>query len=279
MLSVGVLDATHAQRKDVAAMRSTRRAPPLRAEQVQAFYEQGFAVVADVFRPKELVRMRAAFDRLEQVAFSLHEPGMHRGSQFVIERGAQTPAVRIHRIVWCGAAEPVLSRYGMDDRLLAMAAQLLGSREMNQLINQAHYKHPGDGVEFPWHQDSTHRRFGQDVWRDVNGRGSYVQTVTAIDDVDDDNGPLRLIPGSCRLGHIGDVVDGTLPASLDEHRAFTARMPAGSVLLFGPYTFHSSPPNRSARTRRIFINGFACTGANSRVYPGDGAGRLVRAPG
>ena len=260
-------------------MRSTRRATPLGAEQVQAFYEQGFAVVADVFRPHELEQMRAAFDRLESMAFALRESGMLRGSQFVIERGSGQPAVRIHRIVWCGAAEPVLSRYGMDDRLLAMAAQLLGVREMNQLINQAHFKHPGDGVEFPWHQDSTHRRFGQDVWRDVNGRGSYVQTITAIDDVDDDNGPLRLIPGSCGLGHVADVVDGALPAALAERRVFTARMHAGSVLLFGPYTFHSSPPNRSARTRRIFINGFACTGANTRIYPGEGAGRLVQARG
>ena len=279
MLDAGVPDAMPQTLQDVVRMRSTRRATPLGAEQVQAFYEQGFVVVVDVFRPKELAQMRAAFDRLERMAFALNESGMNGGSQFVIERGAGHPAVRIHRIVWCGAAEPVLSRYGMDDRLLAMAAQLLGAREMNQLINQAHFKHPNDGVEFPWHQDSTHRRFGHAVWRDVNGRGSYVQTVTAIDEVDDDNGPLRLIPGSCGLGHVPDVVEGALPAALDERRAFTARMRAGSVLLFGPYTFHSSPPNRSTRTRRIFINGFACAGANSRVYPGEGAGRLVHAPG
>jgi ectoine hydroxylase-related dioxygenase (phytanoyl-CoA dioxygenase family) len=259
-------------------MRSTRRALPLSAEQVRAFYEQGFALVPDVFGEDELARMRTAFDRLRRMACALREPGMHRGSQFVIERNAGRPAVRIHRIVWCGAAEPVLSRYGMDERLLAMAAQLLGSREMSQLINQAHFKQPGDGVEFPWHQDSTHRRFGQDVWRDVNGRGSYVQTVTAIDDVEEDNGPLRLIPGSCRLGHVQNGAEGALPEALDECCAVTACMRAGSVLLFGPYTFHSSPPNRSDRARRIFINGFACPGANTRVYPGDGAGRLVHAP-
>ena len=104
--------------------------------------------------------------------------------------------MRIHRVVWCGAAEPILSRYGMDRRLLEMAGQLLGSSEMNQLINQAHFKLPGDGVEFPWHQDSTHRRFGGDGWQDLNGRGSYVQTVTAIDTVTHDNGPLEFIPGS-----------------------------------------------------------------------------------
>ena len=58
--------------------------------------------------------------------------------------------------------------------------------------------------------------------------------------------------------------------------AILVRGPAGGVLLFGPYVFHRSRPNRSRRPRRVFINGFAYPGANARVYPGRGAGRLVR---
>ena len=254
-------------------------AGPLMEEQVDSFYEQGFVLLPDVFTPPEVDEMRAAFERLREMAAHLPESGMYRGSQFVLERSPAAPgsdAVRIHRIVWCGAAEPALSRFGMDRRLLAMAAQLLGSPEMNQLINQAHFKQPGDGVEFPWHQDSTHRRYGQHEWRDVNGRGSYVQTVTAVDSIGIDNGPLRLLPGSCKLGHVTDAGDGRLPSCLDQRSAVPATMTAGSVLLFGPYTYHSSPPNDSDRPRRIFINGFAAPGANSRVYPGEGAGRLVR---
>jgi len=253
---------------------------PLSDEHVESFFEQGFVLLPDVFAPADIAQMRAAFERLLEMAATLGDSGMHRGSQFVLQRAeasSHEPEVRIHRIVWCGAAEPVLSRFGMDPRLLAMAAQLLGSSEMNQLINQAHFKQPGDGIEFPWHQDSTHRRYGQQDWRDVNGRGSYVQTVTAIDPIDEYNGPLRLLPGSCKLGHVSRAPDGQLPAGLDQRDAIAATMTAGSVLLFGPYTYHSSPPNRSDRPRRIFINGFASPGANSRVYPGEGAGRLVRA--
>jgi ectoine hydroxylase-related dioxygenase (phytanoyl-CoA dioxygenase family) len=254
----------------------------LTREQVDEFYERGFVLVPGVFASAEIEEMRAAFERLRKMASRLGESGMHRGSQFVLEHGAEGcghPSMRIHRIVWCGAAEPLLSRYGMDRRLLAMASQILGSSEMNQLINQVHFKEPGDGVEFPWHQDSTHRRFGQESWRDMNGRGSYVQTVTAIDAMTEDNGPLHLIPGSCRLGHVAADAEGRLPSALDAGSAVVATMEEGSVLLFGPYTFHSSPPNRSARPRRIFINGFAYPGANSRTYPGEGAGRLVRVPG
>ena len=250
----------------------------LNKEQIRAFFDVGFVVLPEVFSRIEVEEMRAAFVRLQEIAYTLSETCMREGSQFVVERvcdKAGASSVRIQRIVWCGAAEPVLSRYGMDRRLLGIAAQLLGSTEMNQLINQAHFKLPGDGVEFPWHQDSTHRRFGGNEWRDLNGRGSYVQTVTAIDTVTNDNGPLQFIPGSCRLGHVPMSREGLLPSNLDSHAAVTATMEAGSVLLFGPYSFHCSRPNCSQGPRRVFINGFAYPGANTRVYPGDGAGRLV----
>jgi len=243
---------------------------------ISAFFEDGFVVVPVLFSTSEIHEMRSAFVRLQRAAERLAGTGMHRGSKFVVERVA-TGGVRIQRIVWCGAAEPVLSAYGRDPRLLGMASTLLGTREMNQLINQAHYKLPGDGVEFPWHQDSSHRRFGGDQWRDVNERGSYVQTVIAIDDMTESNGSLRFLPGSCKLGHLDLPADGRLPRALvDPSSAVTATMRAGSVLLFGPYTLHSSQPNESDEPRRAFINGFAFPGANSRVYDGEGAGRLLR---
>jgi ectoine hydroxylase-related dioxygenase (phytanoyl-CoA dioxygenase family) len=53
-------------------------------------------------------------------------------------------------------------------------------------------------------------------------------------------------------------------------------MEPGSVAFFGPYTVHSSLPNRSASPRRILINGYAYPEANRRIYPGEGAGQRIR---
>jgi ectoine hydroxylase-related dioxygenase (phytanoyl-CoA dioxygenase family) len=251
--------------------------PRLTDAQVESFFERGFLVVPGVFAAGEIAEMRLAFARLQRTAEHLGESRMFRGSQFVLGRGDRGQ-ISIQRIVWCGAAEPVLSEYGRDPKLLRLASTILGSAEMNQLINQAHFKLPGDGVAFPWHQDSTHRRFGCGDWRDVNGKGSYVQTVTAIDDVSTDSGPLELIPGSSRLGHLGLSEEDSLPPAVLSHGTFTATMQAGDVLLFGPYTLHRSQPNVSDCPRRALINGFAYPGANSRVYPGKGAGRLLRYP-
>lgn len=251
----------------------------LNADQLRDFFEIGFVVQPCVFAAAEIQEIRAAFQRLEQTAYKLRETQIFRGSQFVLHRSMDKQGVervRIDRIVWCGAVEPILSEFGKNPRLLEMASQILGSDRMNQLINQAHFKLPGDGVEFPWHQDSTHRRYGGSQWHDVNGRGSFVQMVAAVDDVTEENGPLQFIPGSCKLGHV-EPPGGGLPTNLvDSATAVTATMPAGAVLLFGPYVFHRSLPNRSSRPRRVFINGFAYPGANFRVYPGKGAGRLLR---
>jgi len=245
-----------------------------------AFFVEGFVVRPGVFSAAEVVEIRSAFVRLEAMARRLECTGHYRGALFVLGSTAVAGAAgarRIDRIVWCGAAEPKLSEFGQDPRLVGPAAQLLGSREMSQLINQAHFKLPGDGVEFPWHQDSTHRRYGQGCWTDVNGRGSYVQTVVAVDDMTEQNGPLQFIPGSCRLGHL-ELAEGQLPpAGADPAQAVTLTLPAGGVAFFGPYTFHRSLPNSSSSPRRLFVNGFAYPGANTRVYPGEGAGRLVRA--
>ncbi len=247
----------------------TRRAF-LETAQIESFFSIGWLTLPGLFEAAEVARMERAFERLRRRAGRLPAPGYHRGSRFVIDYDGEGGAMRIHRVVWCGACEPLLAEYGADPRLIRPVAELLGSASMNHLINQAHFKMPGDGIEFPWHQDSTHRRYGQPVWTDVNGRGSYVQTVVAIDPMNERNGPLRFIPGSCRLGHVADP-DFHVP----EENAVTLTMEPGDVVLFGPYVFHSSQPNRSSKPRRALINGYAAAGANRRVYPGRGSGRLL----
>lgn len=244
---------------------------PLTPEQLQEYDEQGFLVVPDVFAPWEVEEMARAFDSLAAKAATISQTTLIEGTQFVVTGDV------IHRVVWCAASEPVLSRYGKDRRLVSMAAQILESPSLEQLINQGHFKYPGDEVAFDWHQDSRHRRYGTDLWDDIGLRGSFVETATAIDPMTGQNGPLRFIPGSHKLGHIPpDPETGELPPRvIDESRAVTITMDPGSVALFGPFTLHASSANQSTMTRRVFLNGFATPGANSRVYPGEGAGRVV----
>ena len=249
----------------------------LTPDEVDFFYRQGFLVIRSVFAHSDVRLISQAMDRLAHVAQGFTKPTLYRGSQFVVSPNAEKTGARIDRIVWAGGAEPILSQLGQDPRIVSLAGQLLERNRMEQLINQLHYKLPGDQVAFPWHQDSSHRRYGTPEWTDVDGRGSFVETITAVDPMALDNGPLLVIPGSNRQGHIDkDPITGRLPAgSFDPSSAVPITLSPGDVLLLGPYTIHSSRPNTGAHARRVFLNGFAVPGANRRVYPGKNSGRTV----
>lgn len=259
--------------------------PSLTTDQFKQFFEVGFLQIPALFRADEIAAMRVCCDRLQKMADELGENGaegfvLHKGSQFVlgrVEDGELKGKVRIDRVVWVGAAEPHLLAVGEDPRLLSLAAQVLNADTCEQLINQVHFKLPGDGVVFDWHQDSRHRRFGSHEWRDLNGRGSFVEIALALDDVGPDNGPMQFVKNSPRHAHI--LTSGqhhVLPDFyIEKSEIVTPTMQAGDVLLFGPLAIHGSLANHSSRSRRMLLNGYAYPGANSRVYPGDGAGRRL----
>ncbi len=157
---------------------------------------------------------------------------------------------------------------------------------MDHLLSQAHFKRPRDGVMFDWHQDITHRDKGNGTWSDVNGRGSYVQTLIVLDEMTPENGPMHFIPGSPKWGRVEfSGQDTACPsniarpaAPLRTGDAVTIDAQPGDTLFFGPYTAHASFENTSDRYRRALINGYASPGANGRIYPGSGTGRRLTAP-
>lgn len=253
----------------------------LAEKDVDAFFSRGWVTSPALFSLDEVGRMRACFDELERMAAGLGETGDLRGSHFVLGKTGGEQVIK--RVVWAGGSQPFLLEIGADPRLLEPAAQLLGSRPMHQLLSQAHFKRPGDGVVFGWHQDIQHRDKGKGTWVDVNGRGSFVQTLIVLDAMTADSGPLQFIPGSPAWGRVDfgdhdyDDPDRALrrPDGLGNEDAVTILAEPGDTLFFGPYTAHASFENTSAHYRRVFINGYACPGANFRQYPGDGSCRMV----
>lgn len=250
----------------------------LTADQQSTFHAHGHVVLRSLFCVAEVAGVRAAFDRLHAKAQQLRTTGEHDGAWFVLDAPPDQDVI-VKRIVWAGGAEPELLALSADRRLIDPVLQLLGTPTCEQLLCQAHFKMPHDGVSFDWHQDIQHRDKGAGTWRDVNGRGSFVQTLLLVDDMREDNGPLLFVPDEAvRLDGRGWLAsDAAGRAAVDESRAVTVTGRAGDVLLFGPYAVHGSRPNDSASSRRVLINGYAAPGANARVYPGRGAGRVLPA--
>jgi ectoine hydroxylase-related dioxygenase (phytanoyl-CoA dioxygenase family) len=246
---------------------------------VRRFYDDGFLIVEDLFSREEVAVLAAAAEGLRAVgrelaaALPASQGGAEEqkvessGSQFVF--GGANGTRRLLRVVWAGGCEPAFLDFGRDLRLTSIVGQLFGTSTAVHLLNQLHAKYPHDGLEFEPHQDSEHRRYGTPEWRDVDGRGSYVQAVVAIDDSTPDNGPLVFYPGSGRQGHLDPA---SVRRRFGDRPGVPALLAAGSAAFFGPYVVHRSAENRGTLPRRIAINGFALPGANSRHYFGAGTG-------
>lgn len=254
----------------------------LTEEEIATFHNVGWISKPGLFNAAEIDAMRRCFSDLEELASDMAATGLRKGSHFVL--GERDGRQVIKRVVWAGGSQPYLLAVGGDARLTLPAAQLLQSPEMDQLLSQAHFKRPNDGVVFGWHQDIQHRDKGGDTWRDINGRGSFVQTLIAIDGMTSDSGPLQFIPGSSQWGRVDfgdhdyDAPDylPKRPPQFHDEDVVTMLAEPGDTLFFGPYTAHASFENTSSAYRRVLINGYAYPGANNRVYPGDGAGRRLR---
>jgi len=249
-----------------------------------AFEADGYFVRRGVFGEADVAAARAAFDRLYAKAQCRGVTGPEDGAHFVLSGDPAHPTV--DRIVWAGGAEPHLLALSARRELLGPALALLGSDACEQLLCQAHYKMPGDGVSFAWHQDIQHRDKGGNSWQDRNGRGSYVQTILLLDAMTAGNGALKFLPREAlgltprqRLSDRSYDYSEPMGAKDTEHpEAQVIEGAPGDVLFFGPYAVHGSSPNRGTTPRRVLINGYAFPGANGRVYPGDGAGRRLPAP-
>lgn len=229
----------------------------------------GFAIVRGLLDRTEVAALSEAFDGLLDQARTLSGEAEIGGARFVLE----ADPFRLHRVVWAGGASERIAAYGADPRFVDLAGRVLGSDTVVQLIQQAHFKLPGDQVAFAWHQDASNRRYGSDLWTDVNGRGSFVQIAVAVDPMGPENGGLRMIPGTHALGFVADPETGEVPERyLDEARAVDVVLEPGDAALFGPFTIHGSGPNPGPGARRLFLQGYACPGANRRVYPGCGTG-------
>ncbi len=137
--------------------------------------------------------------------------------------------------------------------LLAMAEALLGP---DLLIAGSVLLHkPPDDLAFAsWHQDNTYATFSLSAW-------------IALSDSDEENGCMRVVPGTQLSGRLPHVVSTDahnmlargpeLAAAVDESTAVSVELKAGEYSLHHPAIIHGSGPNGSKRGRTGFVVRFA----------------------
>jgi ectoine hydroxylase-related dioxygenase (phytanoyl-CoA dioxygenase family) len=263
---------------------------------LEEYQQRGYVVLPGFLDESEIKIAQYAAKRVQEKAFQIGnsqkqlqqnpERILVDGSQFVLAKTESPPFVKIHRVVWAGACEPDLLKIGRKKELLELVSVLLGSDQADHLVNQIHFKLPGDGVEFFWHQDVENRKRFDGNWEKnhKNTLGSYVQTAIALNDITPLNGPLFLVPESHRLGDLNleqsknqaerfRIIEET-KTNLESQKTPWIAKP-GDLILWHPHTLHASFPNDADHPRTILINGFSYPGANKEQYPGTGSSERI----
>ena len=146
--------------------------------------------------------------------------------------------------------------------LLDIAESLIGS-DIQLFHDQALYKPAYHGGEVYWHQDNAY-------WQCKPP--NLVSIWIALDDADQENGCMNVIPGSYSEGLAAhgraESEKGKLPALLqvdaDVDRAVPVPVKAGCVMVHHCMTLHQTNPNRSSRDRRALAIHYMPSGTRNR---------------
>jgi ectoine hydroxylase-related dioxygenase (phytanoyl-CoA dioxygenase family) len=159
--------------------------------------------------------------------------------------------------------QPEIQRVAHDPRLQAIAGEFLGESAVPYRATLFD-KSPGRNWLVTWHQDTA---LPLEERRDVPGWGpwsvkggiTYARApahalcrVVALrlhfDNSRSDNGPLRVIPGSHRLGVLTDAVIGDV---VGRTPAVDCVVGAGGIVAMRPLILHASSKAETTRARRV----------------------------
>lgn len=146
--------------------------------------------------------------------------------------------------------------------LLDIAESLIGTN-IQLFHDQALYKPAYHGGEVHWHQDNAY-------WQ--CDPPNLVSIWIALDDADEENGCMNVIPGSYIEGLAAHgrakSEKGNLPALLqvdaDIDRAVPVPVEAGCAMVHHCMTLHQTNPNRSPRDRRAMVIHYMQSGTRNR---------------
>jgi ectoine hydroxylase-related dioxygenase (phytanoyl-CoA dioxygenase family) len=218
----------------------------LTQEQVAQFHRDGFLQAVPALTPAETRDLRTRLDDVIE-GRSKAQPEAKRN---LMGDGAETVVIQVVNI-W--EADDLFEQHLYNRVICGMVAQLMGSDTVRVWHDQVQYKPPRLGGPTNWHQDHPY-------WPVIQP-ADLVSAWVALEDADDENGCMRMVPGSHKWGpHKGGTI-GTDPLdfsplpdrSLLPPGADATPVPcpvrAGEVMFHHCLTWHGSPPNRSDRGR------------------------------
>ena len=224
------------------------------AEQVAFFHEHGYLRLPGMFSPEETAALSQSLDWIIG-AWATTSPGWSgpwRQQYMTPEVEKKAKLVALHDLQFYSAE---WLHAVTNPRLAAAIGGLLRSDNVELHHSTLHVKPPESGHPFPMHQDDP-------FYPHTDGR--YIDVLIHLDDTFHENGEIRFLDGSHKLGkleHIMRTEAGPCSPHLptDQYRLEdTVPVPAkaGDVVCFSIYTVHGSYINTTDKNRRLVRVGF-----------------------
>jgi hypothetical protein len=205
----------------------------LTADQRQQLHRDGYLTLAGAIEPALRLRVVETLERLYAAE------GDRAGAEFKQEPGARRLANLVDK-------DPIFAECIVQPLLLAAVTEVIGDGFKLSSLN-ARSANPRNGIDQPLHADGGAL---------PDERGSWVcNTLWMLDDVTLENGALRVIPGSHRLGRLPAEALADPAAPHPEQVVLTAR--AGDVFVLDAHLWHGGMANRTDRPRRA-LHAYYC---------------------
>ncbi len=222
--------------------------------QVCEYHEKGYIVVEGVLSPEKLARLRAETDAIIAEAKDVTA----NNDIYDLEDSHRPDNPRVRRIKEPFKVKPFFWDLCADPDVTDIVAQLVGP-DVRVYGGKMNIKAASYGAPVEWHQDWAFYPHTND---------DILATGMLLDDCDESNGPLMVLPGSHKAAVHDHHADGFFcgafdPAAvgLDVSGAEKLVGPAGSMTIHHVRAVHGSALNTSNRQRRLLLTEYAAADA------------------
>lgn len=245
----------------------------LTQQQRADYFRDGFLVAHDLIEPSWLERIRAV--TAERIEASREVTQSNDDFDLGPDHCPQHPQVRrLRKVV---DQHPEYWEFASNSVITSCVADLVGP-DVKFHSAKLNLKYEGGGAAVAWHQDIP-------AWPHTNY--SPLTVGIYLEDVDAQQGPLAMLPGS----HLGPLYDhypngkwtGYVPEhncrELDLSAAVSAVGPAGTVVIVNCRTVHGSAANLSDKPRSLLLYVYSAADAftySAAPTPTRYTGQIVR---
>jgi len=227
---------------------------PLNDAQIEQFHHDGYLIVKDCVPAEQVKRVRHIAER---------DPQLQSDAKF--NQNYEDEGVGTRLVYRDQLEDDVYSAYARSQYMVGPMQQLFGDA-MRHYYHLQMLKDPQTGG-WQWHQDYGYH-YKEFFYPD------FVSLMLALDPCNRENGCLRVLRGSHRLGRLEHQSSGSQLIADPERVSWAHKemeevhceMTPGSVLYFHGNLLHASHPNHSTQPRWSMVCAYV-TASNTCVLP------------